>query len=244
MPVSKKSEEEFASLTHGYSPSNYSVLKIRQHGHWLRRAFYAALILLVLIIALILYLQSLCLDTWYTRLFYKWFRWGNICTNVTNQFSVESKLSFKDGVLTLTTGENSSAVSIPYLIPGAPQGIIGKNGLPGQVGAAGTAGPAGNQGATGPTGPAGPTGPSGPPLGNVVNDVNVTGALAGNTLTLGWAGLLAPTRGGTGIDGSSAPNGSILIGNGTGYTLANITGNANQVIVSNGAGSIDRKSVV
>jgi hypothetical protein len=57
-------------------------------------------------------------------------------------------------------------------------------------------------------------------------------------LTLGWQGLLSPNRGGTGVDGSSAPNGSILIGNGTGYTLANIGGTANQINVSNGAGSI------
>ncbi|WP_370260695.1 tail fiber domain-containing protein [Limnobacter sp.] len=52
------------------------------------------------------------------------------------------------------------------------------------------------------------------------------------------SGLLAPAYGGTGVNGSAAANGRLLIGNGSGYTLANITGTANQVNVSNGAGSI------
>jgi|GEM_PF-6247623 len=51
-------------------------------------------------------------------------------------------------------------------------------------------------------------------------------------------GTLSVTRGGTGIDGSMATNGQILIGNGTGYTLANIQGTTNQVVVTNNPGSI------
>jgi hypothetical protein len=49
---------------------------------------------------------------------------------------------------------------------------------------------------------------------------------------------LSPVRGGTGVDGSSAANGSLLIGNSTGFSLSTLTGTANQVIVTNGAGSI------
>jgi len=51
-------------------------------------------------------------------------------------------------------------------------------------------------------------------------------------------GILPVARGGTGVDGSAAINGQLLIGNGTGYTLGNITGTANQINVVNGAGSI------
>jgi hypothetical protein len=52
------------------------------------------------------------------------------------------------------------------------------------------------------------------------------------------SGLLGAARGGTGIDGSTAANGSLLIGNGAGYTLATLTGTANQITVTNAAGSI------
>jgi hypothetical protein len=51
-------------------------------------------------------------------------------------------------------------------------------------------------------------------------------------------GTVPVARGGTGLDGSAAANGSLLIGNGTGYTLGTLTGTANQVNVSNGAGAI------
>jgi hypothetical protein len=50
--------------------------------------------------------------------------------------------------------------------------------------------------------------------------------------------ILTVDKGGTGVNGSAAPNGHILIGNGTGYTLADILGTTNQVNVANGAGSI------
>jgi hypothetical protein len=51
-------------------------------------------------------------------------------------------------------------------------------------------------------------------------------------------GTLSVARGGTGVDGSTAANGSLLIGNGTGYTLATLTGTANQITVTNATGSI------
>src|SRR5690349_442018 len=50
-------------------------------------------------------------------------------------------------------------------------------------------------------------------------------------------GTLPVSRGGTGL--SAAPtNGQLLIGNGAGYALATLTGTANQLTVTNGAGSI------
>ncbi|MBK9976127.1 MAG: hypothetical protein IPP14_15250 [Planctomycetes bacterium] len=52
------------------------------------------------------------------------------------------------------------------------------------------------------------------------------------------AGLLGTTFGGTGVDGSAAANGTLLIGNGTGYTLTTLSGTTNQVSVANAAGSI------
>ena len=59
-----------------------------------------------------------------------------------------------------------------------------------------------------------------------------------NANELAAENFLNVSRGGTGLSGSSAANGTLLIGNGTGYTLATLTGTANQVIVTNGAGSI------
>lgn len=52
------------------------------------------------------------------------------------------------------------------------------------------------------------------------------------------AGVLTPARGGTGVDGSSAAAGALLIGTGAGFAIAQIQGTANQVIVTNGSGSI------
>ncbi len=50
-------------------------------------------------------------------------------------------------------------------------------------------------------------------------------------------GVLPVANGGTGL--SSIPtNGQLLIGNGTDYTLGNLTGTVNQITISNGAGSI------
>jgi len=55
--------------------------------------------------------------------------------------------------------------------------------------------------------------------------------------TLGSEQYLNISRGGTGL-GSTPANGQLLIGNGVNYTLANLTGTANQIIVANVAGGI------
>nr|MBA3679159.1 hypothetical protein [Candidatus Saccharibacteria bacterium] len=215
MPVDQKNEEEYTALTHGYSPTNYSVLKIRGQQIWLKRLSYVAFGFVIFLTLFGLYMQSLCLDTWYTNFFTKFLHLSNTCNDLSSKVITDSKLSFKDGVLTLTNGTSVSSVTIPSLIPGAPLSLISKNGQPGQSGANGSSGAAGVSSQSGAAGPAGPAG-SGGFLG-VVNDVNVTGSLAASVLTLGWNGELAPNRGGVGVDGSTAPNGSLLIGNGTGY---------------------------
>lgn len=51
------------------------------------------------------------------------------------------------------------------------------------------------------------------------------------------AGVLNAANGGTGVDTSSAPNGSLLIGNGAGLSLATLTAGTG-VSIGNGAGSI------
>jgi hypothetical protein len=50
-------------------------------------------------------------------------------------------------------------------------------------------------------------------------------------------GILPIARGGT-ATGTTPGNGQLLIGNGTGYSVANISGTANQVNITNGAGTI------
>ena len=57
------------------------------------------------------------------------------------------------------------------------------------------------------------------------------------TSSLQGENQLNPSRGGTGVDGSSAANGSLLIGNGSGYSLATLT-QGSGITVTNGAGSI------
>ncbi|MBI2439304.1 MAG: hypothetical protein HYV45_01730, partial [Candidatus Moranbacteria bacterium] len=49
---------------------------------------------------------------------------------------------------------------------------------------------------------------------------------------------LATSRGGTGLDGSAASNGTLLIGNGSGYTLATLTAGSGALSITNGSGSI------
>ena len=73
---------------------------------------------------------------------------------------------------------------------------------------------------------------------SVVNDTNVTGSISAQALTLGWTGTLSVARGGTGQ--SSYTDGQLLIGNTSGNTLTKsaLTGTSNQVIVTNGNGSI------
>ena len=77
------------------------------------------------------------------------------------------------------------------------------------------------------------------------DDTNVTMTLGGSastallnaaSMTLGWTGQLAVSRGGTGVSTTPA-NGQLLIGNGTGYTVANLTAGTG-VSISNSAGGI------
>ena len=61
----------------------------------------------------------------------------------------------------------------------------------------------------------------------------------GTVATGTWQGtVIAPAYGGTGVNASSAANGQLLVGNGSGFTLATISGTTNQVDVANAAGSI------
>lgn len=53
-----------------------------------------------------------------------------------------------------------------------------------------------------------------------------------------WSGtIITPAKGGTGLDTSTAGNGELLIGNGTGFTLSNLT-QGKGISITNGAGSI------
>jgi hypothetical protein len=56
-------------------------------------------------------------------------------------------------------------------------------------------------------------------------------------LANGVTGTLPAANGGTAVTGTPT-NGQLLIGNGTGYTLATLTGTASQITVTNGAGTI------
>lgn len=49
---------------------------------------------------------------------------------------------------------------------------------------------------------------------------------------------LAPLRGGTGVDSSAAPNGAILIGNNTGFTLTTLTATTDEIEITNTQGGI------
>lgn len=68
------------------------------------------------------------------------------------------------------------------------------------------------------------------------SQTNITGL---GTVTTGtWNGdVVAAEFGGTGVDGSAASNGQLLIGNGTGYSLAAIT-QGEAISVTNGSGGI------
>ena len=61
---------------------------------------------------------------------------------------------------------------------------------------------------------------------------NITGVWNGNTIST--------AKGGTGLDGSSAGNGNLLIGNGSGYTLTTLT-QGTGLTVTNASGSIEVK---
>jgi trimeric autotransporter adhesin len=82
-------------------------------------------------------------------------------------------------------------------------GINGSNGIQGIQGIAGVNGTNGNDGATGVDGATGSQGIQGiqgiSGVLSVTNDTNITGSLSGTDLTLGWNGVLAANRGGTGL---------------------------------------------
>jgi hypothetical protein len=80
---------------------------------------------------------------------------------------------------------------------------------------------------------ASPDGATGAPTFRAIVSNDIT-SLAATKIT----GVLPVANGGTGINGSTAANGTLLIGNSTGFTLATITGTANEIVVTNGAGSI------
>jgi hypothetical protein len=60
---------------------------------------------------------------------------------------------------------------------------------------------------------------------------------SGANLAAALTTALPASKGGTGVDGSAAANGTLLIGNGSGYTLATLT-QGSGVTITNGAGSI------
>ena len=80
---------------------------------------------------------------------------------------------------------------------------------------------------------AAPNGAAGAPSFRLLVAADIPNLDAGKITT----GTLAIARGGTGL-ATTPTNGQLLIGNGTGYTLATITGTANRLDVTNGAGSI------
>jgi hypothetical protein len=58
------------------------------------------------------------------------------------------------------------------------------------------------------------------------------------SLTADVTGILPAANGGTGLNGSAAGNGTLLIGNGTGYSLATLAISGTSLYVANGAGTI------
>jgi hypothetical protein len=87
---------------------------------------------------------------------------------------------------------------------------------------------AGNVTITGTT----PGGLAGGDLGSTYPNPTVVSVADVTTGTLGVA------NGGTGVNAGTAANGTLLIGNGTGFTLNTIAGTGNQVIVTNSLGEI------
>lgn len=85
-----------------------------------------------------------------------------------------------------------------------------------------------------------------PTSGTLVNSAVATLSSLTSIGTIGtgvWQGtIVGVTYGGTGVSGASAANGKLLIGNGTGYTLANLTAGSN-ITVTNGSGTISLASV-
>ncbi|MEX1003550.1 MAG: hypothetical protein WDZ35_15635, partial [Crocinitomicaceae bacterium] len=76
--------------------------------------------------------------------------------------------------------------------------------------------------------------------GTILNEDIADGTI---DLTTKVTGILPPANGGTGLDGSAAANGQVLIGNGTGYTLNTLTPGAG-INVINTAGGIEIESTI
>lgn len=74
---------------------------------------------------------------------------------------------------------------------------------------------------------------------SVVNDTNVTGSISGSTLTLGWTGTLAVTRGGTGL--AACATGDIFYGSAANVisALAKST-TATRYLANTGVGNIPK----
>jgi hypothetical protein len=68
-------------------------------------------------------------------------------------------------------------------------------------------------------------------------DLRSTANVSFASLTLGSP--LTVANGGTGVDATNAANGKLLIGDGTGFTLGNITSTGNTVSVTNNSGNIN-----
>lgn len=74
-----------------------------------------------------------------------------------------------------------------------------------------------------------------------VNSTSVFSVRKDGVITVGgYAGsIISSQYGGTGVNGIAAANGTLLIGNGAGYTLSTLTATASQgILITNGAGSI------
>jgi hypothetical protein len=68
---------------------------------------------------------------------------------------------------------------------------------------------------------------------SVINDTNIQGSIAGNALTLSFAGTLSTARGGTGL-GTYTTNGVLFAS--TSSTLTQANGTSGQVLLANGSG--------
>lgn len=179
---------------------------------------------------------------------------------------LDANFAYVEAQISSITGVTGSGATGPTGAAGAA-GATGPTGTAGTAGVTGPTGPGvGATGATGPTGtpgtPGGPTGPTGAagtagvagatgPTGaagtgsGTVTSINASGGSTGltftggpvtgsGTLTLG--GTLGVASGGTGVSGVPN-NGQLLIGNGSGFTLSQLTAGSN-VTITPGSGTI------
>lgn len=176
---------------------------------------------------------------------------------------LDANFAYVEAQISSITGVTGSGATGPTGAAGAtgPTGTAGTSGVTGPtgpgVGATGATGPTGTPGTpggpTGPTGAAGtagtagatgPTGAAGTGSGTVTS-INASGGSTGltfsggpvtgsGTLTLG--GTLGVASGGTGVSGVPN-NGQLLIGNGSGFSLAQLTAGSN-VTITPGSGTI------